>query len=94
MIACHDADKLECLAKGIAHAAMTTLVRLYPEVRNASTEELGTACAAMRAKSREVIDQLMDDAKAAPWIAELALKDAALTMACAGIDALKTKRAG
>jgi len=88
------ANTIDALGKGIAHNAMVMLARLYPQARDASREALEAACAAMRAKSREVIDQLMDDAKAAPWIAEAALQNAALTLAMAGIDALKAKRAG
>jgi hypothetical protein len=57
------ADKLDTLGKKLADTALTLLVRLYPEVRQASTTELDAACAAMRAKSRSVIDELIDDAK-------------------------------
>ena len=75
------ADKLDTLGKKLADAALTLLVRLYPEVRQASTKELDAACAAMRAKSRSVIDELIDDAKDAPGVAHIAFQTAALTLA-------------
>ena len=72
------ADKLDTLGKKLADTALTLLVRLYPEVRQASTTELDAACAAMRAKSRSVIDELIDDAKDAPGVAHIAFQTAAL----------------
>ena len=86
------ADKLDTLGKKLADAALTLLVRLYPEVRQASTKELDAACAAMRAKSRSVIDELIDDAKDAPGVAHIAFQTAALTLAHEGIQTLKAGR--
>ena len=43
----------------------------------------------MRAQSRAVIDQLFADAQDAPWLADAALATAALTLAQAGIQALR-----
>jgi hypothetical protein len=43
----------------------------------------------MRAKSRPVIDELMDDARAAPMVAHLAFHSAALSLAHEGIRVLK-----
>jgi anthranilate phosphoribosyltransferase len=68
------------------------LVRLYPDVRQASDAQLEAACAAMRAKSRAVIDELIDDAKDAPGVAHIAFQTAALTLAHEGIQALKAGR--
>ena len=82
-------DKLDTIGKKLADAALTMLVRLYPEVRTASTTELDAACAAMRAKSKAVIDELIDDAKDAPGVAHIAFQTAALTLAHEGIQALK-----
>jgi hypothetical protein len=43
----------------------------------------------MRAKARPVIDQLLDDARAAPWVGEMAFHAAALELAQAGIAVLR-----
>ena len=67
-----DANKLDTLGKKLADAALTLLVRLYPAVRQASNAELEAACAAMRARSRSVLDELIDDARAAPGVAHFA----------------------
>ena len=85
------ADKLDTLGKKLADTALTLLVRLYPEVRQASTTELDAACAAMRARSRSVIE-LIDDAKDAPGVAHIAFQTAALTLAHEGIQTLKAGR--
>jgi hypothetical protein len=83
---------IDTLGKKLGDAALTLLVRLYPDVRQASDAQLEAACAAMRAKSRAVIDELIDDAKAAPWVAHIAFQTAALTLAHEGIQALKAGR--
>jgi hypothetical protein len=86
------ADKLDTLGKKLADTALTLLVRLYPEVRQASTAELDAACAAMRERSRSVIDELIDDAKNAPGVAHIAFQTAALALAHEGIQTLKAGR--
>jgi hypothetical protein len=43
----------------------------------------------MRAKAREAIDELLDDAKAAPWLAEVAFTSAVLTLANEGVRVLR-----
>jgi hypothetical protein len=43
----------------------------------------------MRAQARPVIDRLLDDARAAPWVAEAAFHAAALDLAQAGIAVLR-----
>jgi 4-hydroxyphenylpyruvate dioxygenase-like putative hemolysin len=65
---------------------------LCPEIRTASDEIREAACAAMRAKSRSVIDELIDDAKDAPGVAHIAFQTAALTLAHEGIQTLKAGR--
>ena len=45
----------------------------------------------MRAKSRTVMEQLLDDARAAPWVAEAAFHAAALDLAQAGIAELRKR---
>lgn len=81
---------LDTLAKALANAAMTALVRsCRKEVAGASQARLESACAAMRAKARPVLDQLLDDARVAPWVAEAAFAAAALELAQSGIAALK-----
>ena len=80
---------IDTLGKKLGDAALTLLVRLYPEVRQASNVQLEAACAAMRAKSRAVVDELLDDARHAPSVAHLAFQTAALTLAHEGIRILK-----
>ena len=46
-------------------------------------------CASMRASAKTVVDQLLDDARTAPWIAETAFHAAALELAEAGISSLR-----
>lgn len=82
-------EAIDTLGKKLGHAALTTFVRLCPEVRSASSEQLEQACAAMRAKSRQVIDQLIEDGKDAPWIFEMAYADAVLTLAQEGVRVLR-----
>jgi hypothetical protein len=43
----------------------------------------------MRAKSKDAIDELLSDAKAAPWLAEVAFASAVLTLANEGIRVLR-----
>ena len=85
-----DPTKIDALGTRLAQAAMTTVVRTCREqVARATHEELDAVCAAMRARSRPVVDRLIDDAKAAPWIAEAAFAAAVMEMAEAGIAALR-----
>lgn len=80
----------DTLAVKLAEAALTILVRACrKEVATASNAELETACASMRARARAVVDQLLDDARNAPWIAEAAFHAAALELAEAGIASLR-----
>jgi hypothetical protein len=80
----------DALATKLAEAALTVLVRTCrQELAAASRDELEAACAAMRAKSRAVMGQLLDDARAAPWVAEAAFYAAALDLAQAGITTLR-----
>jgi len=80
----------DTLAVKLAEAALTILVRACrKEVATASNAELETACASMRACARTVVDQLLDDARNAPWIAESAFHAAALELAEAGIASLR-----
>ena len=82
---------IERLGAGIANGALTTLVRLYPAIRDADEAQRERACAAMRAMTREVVDQLLDDTKAAPWLATPSLQLAILTLAQEGIRVLKAE---
>ncbi|WP_288128601.1 hypothetical protein [Thiomonas sp.] len=80
----------DTLATKLAEAAMTVLVRTCrKEVASAHHDELEAACAAMRGNARRVLDTLLDDARAAPWIAEAAFHAAALELAQAGIAVLR-----
>jgi hypothetical protein len=85
-----NANNQDTLATKLAEAALTILVRsCRNEVATASRNDLESACAAMRAKARPVMDQLLDDARAAPWVAEAAFQAAALDLAQAGIAVLR-----
>lgn len=83
------AKNLNTLATRLGNAALTTLVRLCPEVRSASTEQLEAACAAMRAKSGVAIDELLEDGKACPWMAETIFASAVMTLVNAGAKVLR-----
>jgi hypothetical protein len=82
----------DTLAVKLAEAAMTVLVRACrDEVASASNAELEVACASMRARAKAVVNQLLDDARGAPWIAETAFHAAALELAEAGISSLRRR---
>jgi hypothetical protein len=82
-------NSIDTLGQRLGNAALTTLVRLCPEVRTASPARQEATCAAMRAKAREAIDELLDDAKAAPWLAEVAFASAVLSLANEGVRVLR-----
>jgi len=82
-------NSIDALGQRLGTAALTTLVRLCPEIRTASPARQEAACAAMRAKSGEAVDELLDDAKAAPWLAEVVFANAVLTLANEGIKVLR-----
>ena len=84
-------QSIEALGSKLGQAALTTLVRLCPDVRTASAEKLDVVCAAMRAKSGLVVDEFLTDAKAAPWMAQTAFASAVLTLAHEGIKVLRAK---
>ncbi|MFN4342889.1 MAG: hypothetical protein ACK4FE_12780 [Azonexus sp.] len=85
-----DTTDLDTLAKKLADAALTVLVRTCrEEVATASRDELEAACAAMRAKSAQVIDAMLEDVRIAPWAAENAFRCAALELAQEGIASLR-----
>lgn len=80
---------IDTLGQRLGQAALTVLVRICPETRSASNDQLEAACVAMRAKSKPVVDTLLTDAKAAPWMAEIAFQTAALTLAQEGVRVLR-----
>jgi len=80
---------LTLLADKLSHTALTMLVRTCPAIRNATAAQQEGACAAMRAQVPCVIDELLEDAQDAPWVADAAFALAALTLAQAGRDALQ-----
>jgi hypothetical protein len=82
-------SSLDTLGNQLATAALTTLIRLCPEIRTASHELREAALVAMRARSREVVDELLDDTQACPGMAETIFASAALTLAQAGITVLR-----
>ena len=83
------ASNLDTLGNQLATAALTTLIRLCPEIRTASNDKLDAVCAAMRAKSREAIDELLEDGKACSWMAETIFASAVMTLVNAGIKVLR-----
>ncbi len=82
-------NSIDALGQRLGTAALTALVRLCPEIRTASPARQEAACAAMRAMSRIAIDELLADAKAAPWLAEVAFASAVLSLANEGIKVLR-----
>ena len=83
------ASNLETLANKLGTAALTTLIRLCPEIRTARDEIREAACAAMRAQSKAAIDELLDDGQACPWMAETIFASAVMTLVNAGIKVLR-----
>jgi len=83
------ARNLDTLGNQLANAALTTLIRLCPEIRTASDELREAACAAMRAKSKDAIDELLEDGRACPWMAETIFTSAVLTLAHAGAKVIR-----
>lgn len=82
----------DTLATKLAEAALTVLVRTCRnEVAVACNEDLEAACAAMRAKAKPVVEQLLDDARDVPWIGEAAFHAAVLDLAHAGISVLRNR---
>jgi hypothetical protein len=82
-------NSIDLLGQRLGTAALTTLVRLCPEIRIASPARQEAACAAMRAKAGETIDELLANAKAAPWLAEVVFASAVLALANEGIKVLR-----
>jgi hypothetical protein len=87
-------SNIEALGAEIANGALTTLVRLYPAIREANEAQRECACVAMRAKIREVVDQMLDNTKAAPWLAKPSLQLAILTLVQEGIQTLEAEGVG
>ena len=81
--------KIDALGKRLGQDALTLLIRLCPEIREASPERQEAACAAMRATVGEALDELLTDAKDAPWLAHVAFTTAVLTLVHAGIRVIK-----
>lgn len=80
---------LTLLADKLSHTALTMLVRTCPAIRVATAAQQEGACAAMRAQVPEVVDELLNNAQDAPWVADAAFALAALSLAQAGRDALQ-----
>ena len=57
----HTTQSLDTLGHKLGEAALTLLVRLYPEVRQATTAQMDAACAAMPAQSAQVIDWMLEE---------------------------------
>jgi len=85
----HTANPIDALGNKLGEAALTLLIRLCPEVRTTTAERQNAACAAMRAVSKSVVNELIDDARDAPGVGHLAFQTAALTLAHEGIRALQ-----
>lgn len=82
-------NSIDTLGQRLGNAALTTLVRLCPEIRTATPARQEAACAAMRAKAGDAIDELLTDAKDAPWLAEVVFTSAVMTLVNEGIRALR-----
>ncbi len=83
------ATKLEVLAHKLGQDALGLLIKLCPEIRTATEGQRELALVAMRVKSKEVIGQMLDDAKDVPHLAHLSYHTAALTLAQAGAAVLR-----
>lgn len=83
---------LEVLGTKLASAALNAMIRLYPDMRLANSEQIETACAAMRVKAQSVMSELLDDARDAPSVTHIAFADAAIILALEGIRSLKATR--
>ncbi|MSQ50036.1 MAG: hypothetical protein EXR30_06545 [Betaproteobacteria bacterium] len=77
-------NAIDTLGKKLGGAALTLLIDLYPAVSHATTAQQDDACAGMRAKSKSLVDALFDDVREEPWVAHLAFKPAALSLAHEG----------
>lgn len=82
-------NTIDSLGKQLANDALTCLIRIYPRVSTESAERIDAACAAMRAVSKTVLNQLLDDARDAPGVELVAYQIAVLTLAHEGIKSLK-----
>ncbi len=82
-------NSIDILGQKLGTAALTTLVRLCPEIETASPTQQEAACAAMRAKAKEAVDQLLSDAENAPGVTHAAFACAALTLAHEGVKVLR-----
>jgi hypothetical protein len=80
---------LDTLANRLGTDALTTLIRLCPEIRTASLTQQEATCAAMRSTAKATIDQLIDDAQDAPGVSHIAYQTAVLNLAHAGIKVLR-----
>ncbi|AZV94398.1 hypothetical protein CBF45_12275 [Bordetella sp. J329] len=80
---------IDSLGHKLGQAALTAFVRICPEVRSASNDQIEVACAAMREKSKQVVDDLVADAQGAPWVADIAFQVAVLALAQEGVRALR-----
>jgi hypothetical protein len=85
-----DFQEIEALGAKLGRAALIAFVQLCPEARTATPEKLEAACAAMRAKGGDAYDQLIKDAKDAPWMAQIAFNTAVLTLAHEGIKVMRS----
>jgi len=82
-------DRIDSLGQKLGEAALRTLVRLVPNIREIPNDRLEAACEAMRATARDAVEQLLADAKAAPWLAEMVFTSAVLSVAQAGVAVLR-----
>lgn len=85
--------KIDSLGQKMGQAALRTLVRLVPNIREVPNDRLEAACSAMRATARDAVEQVLADAQAAPWLAEMAFTSAVLSVAQAGAAVLRDNRA-
>ena len=84
-----DLHQIDALGQRLGQEALATLVRLCPEIREASPEHQEAACAAMRGKVPEAIDELLTDVNDAPWLYQVAFTSAVLTLVHAGVRVIK-----
>jgi hypothetical protein len=77
------------LGAKLGEAALTAFVRLCPEAAKASNSQLEYALQAMHAQSQPTVEELMDDLREAPWIAEWAWLNAVMSLVAEGTRAFR-----
>jgi len=85
----HDTTDIEALGRKIAESAMRTFAKLCPEACQASDHQLEVALHALRAETDPAVDEMIQDMKDAPHMANYAYANAVMRLAQAGAKAFR-----